>query len=53
MLLAGSKWAMVAEVWDSTSGEETWNPRFMTSFNDWEIDEIHNFINLTNKKKIN
>ena len=32
--LAESKTAMVAEVWDTTRGEGTWNPRFMRSFND-------------------
>ena len=50
---AGSKRAMVVEVWDTTRGEGTWNPRFTRSLNDWEIDEVQNFINLISRKKIN
>ena len=42
----------MAEVW-TTSGEGTWNPRLMRSFNDWEMDEVQSFINLINRKKIN
>ena len=49
--LADSKRAMVVEVWDTTRGEGIWNPRFTRSFNDWEIDEVQNFINLISKKK--
>ena len=41
----------MAEVWDTVSGEGTWNPRFMRSFNDWEMDKFQNFINLINNKK--
>ena len=32
--LASSKREMVMEVWDTTRGEGTWNPRFTRSFND-------------------
>ena len=49
--LAGSKRAMVAEVWDTIRGEGTWNPRFTRYFNDWEMDEVQNFINLISRKK--
>ena len=49
--LADSERAMVAKVWDTTRGEGTWNTRFTRSFNDREIDEVQNFINLINKKK--
>ena len=38
--LAGTKRAMVADVWDTTSGEGTWNLRFARSFNDWEMDKV-------------
>ena len=50
--LASSKKEMVMEVWDTTRGEGTWNPRFTRSFNDWEMVEVQNFINLISKKKI-
>ena len=43
----------MAEVWDTIREEETWNPRFTRYFNDWEIDEVQNFINLISRKKIN
>ena len=32
--LAGSKEAMVGEVWNSMMGEGGWNMRFIRSFND-------------------
>ena len=50
--LAGSKRAMVVEVWDITIGEGTWNPRSTRSINDWEMDEVQNFINLISRKKL-
>ena len=43
----------MAEVWDTTRGEGTWNPRFTRSFNDWAIHKVQNFINLISQKKIN
>ena len=43
----------MVEVWDTTRGERTQNPRFMRSFNDWEMDEVQNFINLISQIKIN
>ena len=43
----------MVEVWDTIRGEGTQNPRFMRSFNDSEMDEVQNFINLISKKKIN
>ena len=51
--LVGTKRAMGANVWDTTSGEGTWKLRFARSFNDWEMDEVENFINLVNNKKTN
>ena len=30
-----------------------WNPRFIRSFNDWEMELAHNFIGLVNNKKVN
>ena len=50
--LASLKREMVVEVWDTTRGEGTSNPRFTKSFNDWEMDEVRIFINLISKKKL-
>ena len=51
--LADSKGAMVGEVWNSTRGEGDWNLRFIGSFNDWELEESHNFISLINNSRVN
>ena len=51
--LVDSERAMVVKVWDTTRGEGTWNTRFTRSFNDWEMDEVQNFINLISQKKKN
>ena len=52
-VLADSKGAMVADVWDSSRGDGVWNPRFMRSFNDWELDSVLNFIILINNTIVN
>ena len=52
-LLADSKGAMAAEVWDSTRGEGAWNPNFVRPFNDWELDIVQRFIGTINNKKVN
>ena len=51
--LANSKGAMVGEVWNSTRGEGCWNLEFIKSFNDWELEETQNFINLINSSRVN
>ena len=51
--LANSKGAMVGEVWNSTTGEGCWNLEFIKSFNDWELEETQNFINLINSSRVN
>ena len=50
--IAGSKGAKVAEVWEISGGSGAWNPRFFRSLNDWEIEQVQNFIGLTNNKRI-
>ena len=50
--LAGSKGAMVAEVWDALGEEGEWNPRFIRHFNDWEMDMVQGFLDTISNKKI-
>ena len=50
--LVDSKGAMVGEVWNSMRGESGWNLRFIRSFNDWELEETHNFISLINSSRV-
>ena len=50
--LAMSKGAMVAEVWETTRGEGAWNPIFLRSFNDWELEDVQNFICLISSMKV-
>ena len=38
--LAGTKRAIVADVWDTTGGEGTWNLRLARSFNDSKACKI-------------
>ena len=52
-LLADSKGAKVAEVWDSSRGERVWSPVFVRPFNDWEVEEVQNFLNLVNNCRVN
>ena len=42
----------MAKVWESLVEDGAWNPRFSSAFNDWELDQVHNFTGLTNNKLI-
>ena len=53
MLLADSKGAMAADVWENSEGSGMWNPRFVRAFSNWELDAVQSFINPINNKKTN
>ncbi|RVX23817.1 hypothetical protein CK203_000161 [Vitis vinifera] len=38
--------AKVSEVWDSSLGQGGWNLRLARDFNDWELEQIGNMLNL-------
>ena len=40
----GSKGAKAAEIWVREDGGGAWDPKFMRSFNDWEMEAIQGFI---------
>ncbi|KAL6329204.1 hypothetical protein AAG906_014814 [Vitis piasezkii] len=44
--LAGHKNAKVCEVWDSSMGQGGWNLRLARDFNDWEMEQIGDMLNL-------
>ncbi|RVW34075.1 Transposon TX1 uncharacterized 149 kDa protein [Vitis vinifera] len=44
--LAGHKNAKVCEVWDSSMGQGGWNLRLTRDFNDWEMEQIGDMLNL-------
>ncbi|RVW75503.1 Mitochondrial outer membrane protein porin 4 [Vitis vinifera] len=44
--LAGNRNAKVSEVWDSSLGQGGWNLRLARDFNDWELEQIGNMLNL-------
>ena len=50
--LAAQKDATVAELWDHNRGEGGWNPIFLRSFNDWEMEEVERFLQVLHKQKI-
>ena len=50
--LAVNKKGLVADLWDSTKKERGWFPRFIRSFNDWELDEILCLLNIIQGKQI-
>ncbi|RVW47660.1 putative mitochondrial protein [Vitis vinifera] len=45
-LIGGQRNATVSEVWDSRLGQGGWNLRFARDFNDWELDQIRDMLNL-------
>ena len=50
--IAKTKGAKMAEVWESSGEDGAWNPRFSRAFNDWDLEQVQNFIELNNNKLI-
>ncbi|RVX18007.1 putative serine/threonine protein kinase IREH1 [Vitis vinifera] len=50
--LAGHKNAKVYEVWDSSLGQGGWNLSLARDFNDWEMDQIGEMLNLLKDVRI-
>ena len=49
--IADSKEAKVVEIWMREDGG-AWDPKFLRSFNDWELDAIQEFIEVTSNIRI-
>ena len=50
--LTSQKNATTTELWDHNSGEGGWNPIFLRSFNDWEMEEADRFLQVVHRQKI-
>ena len=50
--MAENKEARVVDMWESFMEEGGWSPRFSRSFNDWEIEEVLNFLLIIQEKRI-
>ena len=52
-ILVESRGVQAVALWDSSRGEGVWNPIFVRPFNDWELEEVQNFMILVNESRIN
>ena len=52
-ILVESKGVKAAALWDKSRGEGVWNHIFARPFNDWELEEVLNYMILVNKSRIN
>ena len=50
--LAVQKDAMVSDLWNHVREEGGWAPTFLRPLNDWEIEEVGNFLSFIHRKKI-
>ena len=50
--IAGSKEAKAAKIWVREDGGGAWDPKFMRFFNDWELEAIQEFIEVTSNIRI-
>ena len=50
-LLTDAKGVKVADLWDSSRGDDVWSRSFSRLFNDWELGEVQMFLNLINNKR--
>ena len=51
--LTAQKNAKAADLWNWEGGEGGWNPVFLRSFNDWEMEEVDRFLQTLCRKQIN
>ena len=42
----------MAEVWEIEGDSGAWNPKFLRSFNDWELDTVQQLCSLLANKKL-
>ena len=50
--MADSKEAKAAEIWVREDGGGAWDLKFLRSFNDWELEAIQEFIEVTSNIRI-
>ena len=48
--LTAQKNARVVDLWDWDSGDGGWNPIFLRSFNDWEMEEMDSILQVLYRK---
>ena len=51
--LTAQKNAKAVDLWNRDSGEGGWNPIFLRSFNNWEMEEVDRFLQILCRKQIN
>ena len=44
--------ALIKEMWGPDEGGGCWNPLFLRSFNDWELEEVNNFLTCLSRTKV-
>ena len=50
--LTSNKEAFVADLWEYAREEGGWLPCFSKPFNDWELDEVHSFLQAIQRKRV-
>ena len=50
--LTTQKNARVVDLWDWDSGDGGWNPIFLRSFNDWEMEEVDRLLQVLHRRQI-
>ena len=51
-VVAAHKDAVIKEIWSPDEGGGCWNPLFVRPFNDWELEEVNNFLTCLNRTKV-
>ena len=50
--VAVNKMSTVAEMWDQGTSNGSWNPRFVRTFNDWEVDLVVNLLRVLHRENV-
>ena len=48
-----TKDAYLEDIWDWSKEEGRWNPTFLRSFNDWEINDVVNLMTIIHSARLN
>ena len=51
-VVVAHKDVVIKEMWSPNVGGGCWNPHFLRPFNDWELEEVKNFITFLSRTKV-
>ena len=51
-VVVAQKDVVIKKMWSPDEGGGCWNPHFLRPFNDWELEEVNNFLTFLSRTKV-